>query len=500
MLPVVHDFTSLIQDLLDHTSSVIYVKDLEFRYLLTNRQFETLFHVSRSEILGKTDFDIFPRELAEGFRANDLRALKSGEPLQCEEVAPQDDGRHTYLSLKFPLRDASRAIYAVAGISTDITERVQAQREIASLHHRQHLILDSVGDGVCNLDAAGKIVFLNSAAERMLLRTSSEAVGLCQSQIVVDQSRNGRSGRTSGPSPVEEVLGGQTGRHVQRASFRRGDGSALPVEYTVLPIRDMDGSVGAVVTFRDTTDRLKQIETEQEIQTAYRIQTSLTPKQVPSIPGFEFAAMSAPCSKACGDYFDFIPWGNHRIGIAVGDVSGHGLGAALEMVETRAILRTAILTESDPVQCLSRLNQILTDDLPDEMFVTLFLAILNTHDRTLTYASAGHDATILLATGELNRLESTGAVLGLDHSARFSSGGTIAFQPGDLVLIATDGIAESVSPSNELFGRQRIIDLLRKHCHQPAAEIITSIRTAVDAFREREPQRDDMTAVAFKAL
>ncbi len=495
-----HEFTSLVQALIDHTSSVIYVKDTDFRYLLINRQFEQLFHLSQGEILGHTDFDLFPLKLAEGFRANDLHVLKSGEALQCEEIAPQDDGNHGYLSVKFPLRNAQGTIYAIAGISTDISDRIRAQHEIAALQYHQQLILDSVGDGICGLDATGRVVFLNPAAERMLQWTTADLQGNCHSRIVVKKPAHLPLDGSVEHDAVMAVLAGQSATTVQGALFRRRDGSHLSVEFTVAPIHLGPTTVGAVVAFRDTTDRLKHVEIEQEIQTARRIQISLNPKQVPTVPGYDFAAISVPCSKACGDYYDFIPWGKNRLGIAVGDVSGHGLGAALEMVETRAILRTTMLSESDPVQCLIRLNDILTDDLPDDMFVTLFLANLNTLDRTLTYAAAGHEGILLSATGEIRRLESTGTVLGWTHATSFASGGTLPLNSGDLVLLATDGITETVSPARHLFGRDRIIDLLRRYRSHPASDILGAIRTAIDLFREQEPQRDDVTAVVIKVL
>lgn len=498
VLPVDVTFTSLVQDLLDNTSSVIYVKDVEFRYLLVNRQFETLFHVSRSAILGKTDFDLFPNELALGFRTNDQYVLETGESLQCEEVTLQDNGHHKYFSLKFPLRDAMGSVYAVAGISTDITDRVRDQREIQSLRRHQQMILDSVEDGICGLNASGHVAFLNRAAERILNCSSTDLQDKCHSQFVVRRKSNGLWKSGSDVDPVTAVLNGQASTHVRDAAFRRCDGTVLPVEYTVAPIHDLETVVGAVITFRDTTARLRQMETEQELLTAQRIQNSLNPSRMPTIPGFEFAAMSVPCSKACGDYFDFIPCSPGRLGIAVGDVSGHGLGAALEMVETRAILRTTMYTENDPVPCLTRLNQILTDDLPDDMFVSLFLASLDTEARTLTYASAGHDATLLSANGQPRRLESTGCVLGLNPQAVFTSGGTIQLQPGDLILIATDGIAETLSPLHELFGRHRLNEVLRQHQSNSAAEIVQALKEAAQKFREGEPQRDDMTAVVIK--
>ncbi len=126
-----------LQAILDRTPTVLYLKDIEGRYQLVNRRFEQLFHAEQAALLGRTDFDLFPREAADAFRRNDLEALYAGAPIEREEIVPQDDGPHTYISIKFPLFDRGGAPVAVCGISTDITDRKHAaealERQAAAL-------------------------------------------------------------------------------------------------------------------------------------------------------------------------------------------------------------------------------------------------------------------------------------------------------------------------------------------------------------------------------
>lgn len=129
-----HQSRQQLQDILDNATAIIFLKDAEGRYLLINRQFETTFHVGRADILGKTDYDVFPRKLADAFRQNDRQVIDAGAPFEVEETAPHDDGLHTYMSIKFPLHDLDGQIYAVCGIATDISERKQAEARIRKLN------------------------------------------------------------------------------------------------------------------------------------------------------------------------------------------------------------------------------------------------------------------------------------------------------------------------------------------------------------------------------
>ena len=119
-----------LQSILDYTTAVIYLKDTQGKFILINRQFQNLFHITKEEITGKTDYDIFPKEMADEYQANDRKVLKAQAPLEMEEVALLDDGLHTAISIKFPLFDSNGIPYGVCGISTDITERKKAEKKL----------------------------------------------------------------------------------------------------------------------------------------------------------------------------------------------------------------------------------------------------------------------------------------------------------------------------------------------------------------------------------
>ncbi|HHT9107153.1 MAG TPA: diguanylate cyclase domain-containing protein [Candidatus Wunengus sp. YC63] len=128
-----------LKAILDNTTSVVYVKDISGQYTFINRQYEKLFHVKRDEVKGKTDYDLFPKEMADAFRANDLCVLEAKAPLEFDEVAPHEDGLNTYISIKFPLYDSEGVIYAVCGISTDITERKCMEETIRQMAYHDTL-------------------------------------------------------------------------------------------------------------------------------------------------------------------------------------------------------------------------------------------------------------------------------------------------------------------------------------------------------------------------
>ena len=239
--------------------------------------------------------------------------------------------------------------------------------------------------------------------------------------------------------------------------------------------------------------------TQDEFRIAQEIQQKLFPVQSPKFQGFDIAGATFPADCTGGDYFDFIPMVDRGLGVVVGDVSGHGLGPALLMIETRAILRSLALTLTDVGEIVTQANGFLAQDT-DNYFITLFLAHLDPDRQSLTYASGGHRGYLLRWRGNVEILDSTGVALGVVPDIKVPISERIQLEEDDILLLLTDGIEEAASPSGNCFGVRRIIELARFLRKEPAKRIVDMLYQAVVQFTQRKTQQDDITAVVVKAI
>jgi PAS domain S-box-containing protein len=244
--------------ILDNSAAVIYLKDRKGRYMLVNRRFEELFHIARADVIGKTDHDVFPVYVADGFRANDRRVLKARSALEMEETAPGDDGDHTYISVKFPLFDTNGEPYGVCGISTDITSRKRAEQDLKESKDRIGQIIDHALDGFVSMDSKGMVTAWNRSAEDIFGWPARKAIGRRLSELIVPERY--RSAHERG---LERFL--QTGKgplldkHVELLALHR-DGHEFPVELSLTAVKVRGGFVFHAF-LHDITDR-KRLERE----------------------------------------------------------------------------------------------------------------------------------------------------------------------------------------------------------------------------------------------
>lgn len=485
------DTSNMFREIIDKTSAVVYLKDLAGRYQFVNRQFEELFGVQRQSAVGLTDFDLFPDAMARDFRLNDEQVAMSGLPSNTEEVAPHPDGLHTYMSVKFPLRGPNDCVVAVAGISTDITELERANRETRRLRDELQLVLDSVKDGLIGVDCRGAITFANRAAGGILREPAARLLGgrltsSFGSQGFSDALQSVLTGAANGTASVDRVS--------------QGLNLPLPVEYTIAALADTGQATRAVVTFRDLSERMARERVEHELLAAHAVQKSLYPHEAPLCPGWDVAGAAFPAALACGDYYDFLCLPGNRLALVIGDVSGHGLGSAVSMVETRAYLRSLLLSGVKLPEAIECLNEFLVVDLPEASFVTLFVAVVDLESRELTYVGAGHPGYCLRADGSRATLPSTATVLGFSTRLTFPESAPLKLSSGDVLVLPTDGIQECLSEDGEFFGVDRLLGLVQADRHRPSAELAISVYQACQQFVGARPQQDDISLVVARVL
>ncbi|MGB2821882.1 MAG: SpoIIE family protein phosphatase [Phycisphaerae bacterium] len=241
---------------------------------------------------------------------------------------------------------------------------------------------------------------------------------------------------------------------------------------------------------------------QRALEIARDIQRGLLPKAVPKMPGFDVAGFSQPADETGGDIYDFLPVDEHRLGIMVADATGHGIGPALVIAETRAMLRALTGRAANVSDILATVNNLLAADLGDARFVTCFLGVLDAAQSRLTFASAGHGPILLYDSRAdvFTQETATGIPLGAFDGVTFEKVVKWDLYPGDFVAILTDGLFEAMDANQEQFSIERVMELLRCCCDMPARKMVEMLRITVMSHAGDLPQADDLTAVVVRRI
>ena len=236
----------------------------------------------------------------------------------------------------------------------------------------------------------------------------------------------------------------------------------------------------------------------QELEIAKRVQARLFPQTLPPLASLDYAGICIQARHVGGDYYDFLALGQERLALLVGDISGKGIAAALLMANLQANLRSQFaLAREHPHLLVRSVNRLFFQSTIDSAYATFFFAEYDGPTRRLRYANCGHLAALLLRKdGKLERLDSTGTVLGLFQDW---DGPTMECQlhPGDTLALYTDGVTEAFNEAEEEFGEERLVEALRRHRDQPAEQMVTSIIHDIQKFSSEE-QHDDITIIIAK--
>ncbi|MBM3844729.1 MAG: PAS domain S-box protein [Verrucomicrobia bacterium] len=414
-------------------------------------------------------------------------------------VAAMKAGAHDYL-MKGNLQRLAPAVERELREASIRSERRQAKRALQESEQRYRLLWETSPDAVILMDEGGFMQFVNPAVEEVF---GCPPEDLMQKSVSVLQPE-----RLKGllMSRLEETL--KAGavrirwRNLETLGLRRGTGE-FPMEISMSDM-ELDGHRRFVCFIRDISERKKAEEelreSQEQFRTAREIQQRLFPKSSPAIQGLEVAGCSYSATAAGGDYYDYLPLQDDQWAVVVGDVSGHGVGPALLMAETRAYLRAMTLQCTNIGEILTRVNSILAEDVGTSRFITLFLARICPRQRLLTYVSAGHpNGYILDRTGKVKHILSRTALpLGRRPTTVYSESGSIPLAPGDLIFLLTDGVEEAAAADDSLFGIDRALGLIRERRDQPATEMVKALYEAVQKFAAKGPNMDDLTALVMR--
>ncbi|MBL8148411.1 MAG: SpoIIE family protein phosphatase [Blastocatellia bacterium] len=245
-------------------------------------------------------------------------------------------------------------------------------------------------------------------------------------------------------------------------------------------------------------ERIEKRRMEEELKVASEIQLRLHPVSPPTINGYDMIGISFPCREIGGDYYDFIQRRNGNLLLALGDVAGKGMGAALLMSSLHAALRAQAQTGLGAAEIVTEVNNYIFASSPENKFLTLFCAELDIKTGKLSYSNAGHNPPILVcADNSVLRLETGGLPVGIVDEITYDSG-SVHLQPGDVLLIYSDGISDSVNEADQDFGDNRLVEVVKKYHNRTASQIRDKIDEALTQFVGQTPPVDDMTIMIVK--
>jgi sigma-B regulation protein RsbU (phosphoserine phosphatase) len=371
----------------------------------------------------------------------------------------------------------------------DITDNKVVGEELRRLSNA----VEQTADSVVITNKNGIIEYVNPAFVETTGYSLDESLG--QTPQILN---SGKHDKTFYKKLWETILSGNT--YKGTIINKKKNGKLYWSQQTITPMKNNDGKIDNFVSvLKDITELMEKKEQEIRLKIAHELQERLYKTKI-SAPGFDIAGKTYSAVETCGDYFDFIQMKDGSIGIVIGDVSGHGIGAAMIMVQTLASLRAIAKFETDLGVILTHLNQALVDNIDDTHYVTLILAKLDPQQKILQYVSAGHiPAYLMRSSGEKDEiLESTDIPLGIIKDYTYHKSDTIKLTPGDILAFITDGIVEARLHNEDEFGDHRTLNVIKSYRQANAKQIIEKIYLATRSFVKNQKQEDDITSIICK--
>ena len=256
----------------------------------------------------------------------------------------------------------------------------------------------------------------------------------------------------------------------------------------------------AVENARLYADSLEKVRLQQDVEIARRIQQHLLPQIPENLPGVDLAVRYQAAEQASGDTYDVLQLDNGRLVVLIGDVTGHGVGAALLTHAAQAAVRSYLELLDDMSQVVTRLNHRLVDSVETGNFMSFLLVEVDPVERTIRYVNAGHPGLIVVRGNGVQVLQKTGMVLGVVGDQEYSVSEPIQLGPGDLLFMRTDGVEETMSVSRDMFGEERLTELVARMRDKDAESVLREVEGALQEHSGGASNEDDLTMIAIKLL
>ena len=373
-------------------------------------------------------------------------------------------------------------------------------------------VMQSLAEGVVVIGRDGRVRLANHAARELIGAQADDVNQQEFNRRVVFMDARALTPLPADEAPLERATRGEIVEPEDCLAVTPARPGGVWVSVSGRPLRDEWGDLlGGVLVVQDVTERhrsereLREKETllqhrKVEMELAADVQRRLYPRRAPTFPGLDVAGAVDPAEETCGDYFDYVPLPDGSLLLAIGDVSGHGLGPALVMAETRAYVRSLAKAGEPPRSILKHINDAFCADLGDDQFVTMALVSIASDGRTITYASAGHTPVLHIdADGELKAsLGFTGPPLGMFGDRDYTQENGYTLAAGDILVLMTDGATEAPAPDGRMFEERGVLEVVRAHRGESAEAIVQWVDAALHNFAGEALGRDDVTLVVCK--
>jgi phosphoserine phosphatase len=415
-------------------------------------------------------------------------------------------------------RDSNRRI-------DDLHKLLEISRSMVAAAGLESLLRVIIDRGMELLDAERATLFIYDAEAGELVSRIAE--GLADLRVPADRGISGATIRTGRTINVPDVYAdprfnadidcstGFRTRSLLSVPLFGHDGRLVGVlqiinkrvgafdEYDVTLAETLGAQAGVAIQREELMAHFVQKQQmERAMKIARDIQRGLLPKSAPCLESFDIAGFSLPADQTGGDTYDFLELPDGRWMVSVADASGHGIGSALVIATTRAMLRAVALRGGEAGDILRTVNDLLVADLGEERFVTCFCGLLDPVKSVLAYASAGHGPLIFYrkSTDRFDLLPATSLPLGVGRAEDYGDVVRHGLSAGDLVMVSTDGFMDAANLDGQEFGSGRILDLLRGSMNLSADGMIWALHAAVSEFTSGAAQTDDLTAVVIRKV